>query len=638
MHQPFLKKNLMTCLHWLLVQWLQTAILLALMLMSSLARASDTDTLILSTAWWEDRAGQATLQEAQAQTYTRYEGIFTRGYTDATHWLHLTLAASDQPVGLRITPPWVDEITLYDPALPDHPFKAGDNHPEGSNAQESLGYVFLLPSSPQPRDLWLRLKSTSTHRLSVVAFPMDQLMAANTVAVVLASLYAAVILLILLVLFGVWWVRREHVLGVYLVVHCFYAMYSLFYLGMPGLLLPAGIAPPGFLDTTFSLLVITLPPTAVWFDITLLKTYRPQRHLLIGLKYTAWISLFPLGIMLAGKTSLALQSVVLSFIVITTLVFVAALSTRPEPSVERLMPKKVMIIYYTLVLGSVYIGLFSVLGWIQAPNWAQHMMIVHGLVSGVAMVIILLVRAQRLHHHHQQMAWQLQKTQQDMELEQRRSHEQSQFLHMLMHELKTPLSVVSAALGTKKNREENLTHAGRAVQDMKAIIDRCVQADQMGELTLRQHHDMIELPLWVEKLADNIPRLGSRLKLLAHTAPPSIHTDRQLLQVVLNNLLDNASRYSDPLTPVAMEVTASDDQGQPGVQVRVRNTPGLAGWPDEHQLFSKYYRASGAQRESGSGLGLYLSRQLAHILGGTLDYAPTSQQVEFVLWIPQTPA
>ena len=167
MHQPVFKKNRMTSPRGLLMEWLRTALFLALMLMGSLARASDTDTLILSTAWWEDRAGQATLQEAQAQTYNRYEGIFTRGYTDATHWLHLTLAASDQPVGLRITPPWVDEITLYDPALPDHPFKAGDRHPEGSNAQQSLGYVFLLPASPQPRDLWLRLKSTSTHRLTV---------------------------------------------------------------------------------------------------------------------------------------------------------------------------------------------------------------------------------------------------------------------------------------------------------------------------------------------------------------------------------------------------------------------------------------------------------------------------------------
>jgi signal transduction histidine kinase len=619
-------------------RWLLGICFLTLMSVSAGGQASQTQTLIVSSAWWQDQNGQATLQEAQAQTYTPYEGMFNRGYSDTTHWLRLTLAASEQPIGLRMTPPWIDEITLYDSASPEQVFKAGDNHPKGRNVQKSLGYTFTLPASPHPRDVWIKLTSTSTHHLTVVALPIDQMLAKNTLTAVWTSLYAAMILWILLALLSVWWIRREHVLGVYLVRHSVTTAYCLFYLGLPGLLLPTDILPPATLDKIFSLLVIIYGPTGLWFDITLLKTYRPQRHVLFGLKVVTVISLLPLGLMIFGKTRLALESTVMSLLLVTAMLFVTALSTRPETSVERLMPKKVMLCYYSLVLGSVLIGLFSLLGLIQGPSWTQHMLIVHGLVSGLAMTIILFVRGQRLHRQHQQTALQLKKAQQDMDLEQRRNHEQSQFLHMLMHELKTPLSVVSAALGTKSNREENLTHAGRAVQDMKAIIDRCVQADQMGELTLRQHRNTVELPTWVAKLAGDIPRLGARLQLQAHIAIPLVHIDQQLLQIVLTNLLDNASRYSDPITLVTIELAPTHHRNQAGVQVRVRNTPGIAGWPDERQVFNKYYRASGAQRDSGSGLGLYLSRQLAHSLGGTLDYAPTSQHVEFVLWIPITPA
>jgi signal transduction histidine kinase len=115
---------------------------------------------------------------------------------------------------------------------------------------------------------------------------------------------------------------------------------------------------------------------------------------------------------------------------------------------------------------------------------------------------------------------------------------------------------------------------------------------------------------------------------------PRPHTDPQLLQIIVTNLLTNAAHYSDPLTPIGVTLNPSSRDEQPGLELRVSNTPGMAGWPDAEQVFSKYYRASGAQRESGTGLGLFLSRELAHSLGGTLVYAPSPQHVEFVLWIP----
>lgn len=623
-------------LRWHLAQWLKIGLIFASIFIGSSVQASEPQSLILSSAWWQDHSGQASLQEARTQTYTPYYGIFNRGYSDSTHWLRLRLDASDKSIGLRLTPPWIDEITIYDPAVPNHPLQAGDLNPESNNAQQSLGYVFILPASPHPREVLLRLKSTSTHRLKISAVPLNELLAINTMAVFGTALYIAIIISVLVSLTVIWKIRPERILGIYLIKHSFYVLYSLCFLGVPAQMISTEVVPAWVWNIGFSVLVTITAPTGLWFEISLLKTYRPQKHLLLALQCMAWISLLPLGILLLGKTRIALESTASLVVLITVLIFFTALSTRPDKSVEQLMPKKVLIGYYTLAFGSMLIGVSSVLGWLQATIWTEFMPIAHGLVSGLVMAIILLFRSQRMHLHHQNMEWQLKKVQQDMELEKRRSQEQSQFLHMLMHELKTPLSVVSAALGTRSNREENLTHAGRAVQDMKAIIERCVQADQMGDLTLRQHRDTVELQVWMAKLADNIPRLGSRLQLQADSTLTVLETDKQLLQVVLTNLLDNASRYSDPHSPIIVQLTSTKQQSKSGLQLRVSNTPGLAGWPDETQIFTKYYRAAGAQRDSGSGLGLYLSRQLAYFLGGTLDYSPTTQHVEFILWIPQT--
>ena len=606
------------------------------MLISPLAQATDTSPRIVSSAYWEDDTRQASLSQAQTQNYTPYQGIFNLGYSDATHWLRLTLAASEQPTSLRLTPPWIDEVTLYDPASLGHIFKAGDRHPEGINTQPSLGYTFTLPAAAKDRTLWVKLRSTSAHRLSIHAMPQDELPAANTQAVVWVSLYAAILLLMLLALLSIWWVQHERVLGMYLLRHSVYMVYGLGYLGLPALLLPNTVSNE-FLGLLFSLAVTATLPTGLWFDLTLLSSYRPQRHLLGLLKLMTLASLVLPILALTGQTRIALQTTVSGLMLGAILVFVTALSCRPDPSVERLMSKKAMLGYYTLIFGSLLIGLSDIQGWTRAQGWSQYLLILHGLVSGLVMTVLLFVRGQRQHHLHEQMRWQLQKAEQDMASEQRQRREQTQFLHMLMHELKTPLSIVSLALGNRNNREENLAHAGRAVQDMKAIIERCVQADQMGELTLQHHHNAVDLPALITAITDQVPQLGPRLQLHTPDALPTVHTDLQLLQMVLTNLLSNAGRYSDPLTPVEVDMQVALKNERPGVQVRVRNTPGLAGWPDEAQLFSKYYRASGAQRESGSGLGLFLSRQLAQNLGGALDYAPNEQQVEFVLWIPLNP-
>lgn len=611
-------------------------VLMVLLLLASTKDvwATSHEQFILRSAYWEDTGGQASLEQAQRQALIPYQGILNRGYTDSVHWIRLTLAASTAPIGLQISPSWLDEITLYDPALPGRHLTAGDRHPVGISASQELGYTFELPAASAQRDVWLKLRSTSAHQLVAEAMPTDQLQVIKTRAIVWVALYTALLLISLLVLIGVWFFQRDRVLGAYLARHAMFMCYGMGFLGLPGTLLSNIPVPPGFWDITFSLSAVTTLSLGLWFDIALLSTYNPNRYLLRLLKILAWLSPGLAVLLLSGYQRQALQLNAQAVLLASLLVFISAWSTSPDPSVERLVPKKVIFSYYALVAVSLLIGLFGVMGWSQPQGWTRYLLVLHGLVSLLLMTVILLVRGHRQFQHNQQINWKLQKAQQDMELEQRRRHEQSQFLHMLMHELKTPLAVISLALGTKNNREANLEHAGRAVQDMKAIIDRCVQADQMGQLTLTQHNQAVDLPALIRQLGHKIPMLESRLQFNVPCDLPSLHTDQQLLQIILNNLLDNAARYSDPVTPVIVTLRGVSLRGNPGLVVRVGNIPGLAGWPDEQQLFSKYYRSSGAQRESGSGLGLYLARQLANSLGGSLDYTPSAQHVEFVLWIP----
>ncbi|MEY4726525.1 MAG: hypothetical protein RLZ36_1152, partial [Pseudomonadota bacterium] len=77
---------------------------------------------------------------------------------------------------------------------------------------------------------------------------------------------------------------------------------------------------------------------------------------------------------------------------------------------------------------------------------------------------------------------------------------------------------------------------------------------------------------------------------------------------------------------------SADNAHQLGIEVS--NTPSAAGWPDTEHVFTKYYRSPKALNMSGTGLGLFLVSRLATILGGRCVYAPTPDQVRFILWIP----
>jgi signal transduction histidine kinase len=592
---------------------------------------------ILKRAFWEDTRNQASLDTARQQTYTAYTGIFSRGYGDSTHWIRLTIAASTEPLGLYITPVWLDSITLYDPTDPRASVTVGDRHPAQNSVLPGLGHSFKLAASSVPRDIWLKLQSTSSHLLSVKVIPIDQMVLTSTRQTIWATWYTATLAMILFVLLAMWRLQPDRVLGSYLLRHAVYTYYAAAFLGLPTMLLSDWL-PPAFFDQAFSISSTLVVPLATWFDLQFLSGYRPHKRWLAILKIYGVLSFSALLLLLSGHTSLALEINIYILMLGIVIVMLTALSCKSELSTEQVVPKKVMLSYYLLISTALLMGLSGILGLIRSTEWTLYMLILHGLVTGLMMSTILGVRTRRMAKKSLQMGWQIEKAQRDMELAQRRREDQSQFLHMLMHELKTPLAIVSLALGTKNHREENLQHAGRAVQDMKAIIDRCVQADQLGQMAIALRQEYVDVHALIQQLGRNMALHEQRLRVAAPDLP-CLHTDRQLLQIILTNLLDNAARYSDPLTPIHLRIeTTGASTDLAGLRIFVSNTPGLAGWPETEQLFTKYYRAVGAQRESGSGLGLFLARQLANSLGYTLEYAPSSQHVEFVLWIPMPPA
>ena len=108
--------------------------------------------------------------------------------------------------------------------------------------------------------------------------------------------------------------------------------------------------------------------------------------------------------------------------------------------------------------------------------------------------------------------------------------------------------------------------------------------------------------------------------------------DSDRVQQVLVNLLDNASKYAGG--PIKVSAESADG----GIRITVADAgPGIDA-ADRDRIFEKFYRADPQLRHapSGTGLGLYISRELVERMGGRLDLASEpGSGATFVVELPR---
>ncbi len=195
-----------------------------------------------------------------------------------------------------------------------------------------------------------------------------------------------------------------------------------------------------------------------------------------------------------------------------------------------------------------------------------------------------------------------------------------EFIANLVHELKTPITslrlTAESLLGDPipKDRRRFAERIVREADLMSKIIDNL---RQLGDIeTGMMALDISRFDL-AELVEDSLTRLGIERPVTA-SIPPNlvIETDRAKLVQALDNLLDNAAKFSPAGT--AIDVAAEVAGGELLISVRDRG-PGIS---PEHwsRVFERFYKVDRARsREAGGfGLGLAITKHLIQVLGGRI--------------------
>jgi signal transduction histidine kinase len=600
---------------------------------------------ITARSYWEDKTGQVSFEQAKSAEFTPYTGVLSRGYTRSAIWIQLQIAppasiqATDKLV-LRIRPVYLDEITLFDPLDTSGKLRVvGDTTNYKDEEYKSLTHTFVIPAGEKPRAVWLRLKTTSTSFISVEALTQAEMVDSEYELLLNDFMVLAIVAMFMLLVLVNWFSYRESLYAFFVVRQAYYFLYTASLFGFHRLLLH-DVMEAKNLDALYSWIVVVATLTSFGFEWKFLNEYSPPKWVKAMLAGLFIWSVCIIVLMLAGQTSLALKfNMMLNAIGILVLLIVSSIFIDDEKTklnpVASLVRKKMVVGYYLTINVVLVFTLMPYLGLMKGNEFSVNGLVFYTLSSGLIMTVLMQLRANKLRKAHAGYEQTLLLTQQQMAFEKNRRDEQTHLFHMLMHELKNPLAIIDMALLAKNDLQKTSSYVSRAVNNMKNILERCVRADKLEEGNLEIHNEKIMVNAFIQQLLIEQKYKLDRIKVGTHENVLQIQSDVQYLQIMIGNLLDNALSYGDELVPVEIHTAVNvNEAGKQGVSIVVSNRPGSASWPDPDKVFKKYYRSAGAEAHSGTGLGLYLVRTLANLLGGDCRYVPDDKNIRFELWLP----
>ena len=215
----------------------------------------------------------------------------------------------------------------------------------------------------------------------------------------------------------------------------------------------------------------------------------------------------------------------------------------------------------------------------------------------------------------------------DVTNEQRLEDEKRDFIATISHELRTPMAAVFGASQTLLHRADDLTADGRRqllemiaaqASRLSQITEEILLTTQLDRGDVTVDHQPVDVgavaQASVEALRSQLPEDVS----VEVDVDPDVGTasgDADRIQQVLVNLLDNAAKYG--VSPVTVHV----EQTNGVIQIHVADRgPGIP-LSEQERIFEKFYRADPhhTRTPSGTGLGLYISRELIRRMGGRIE-------------------
>jgi len=600
--------------------------------------------------WYADTDGMMTLNaflSLPENSLSSGQHIPSFGYSRKAWWLKATLPASyfaGQPRWLQVGPSFVDNLTVfYRPAGSATPWirkTFGDHAPARESDIDYRESVLIFPPPPGPAgyEVVFHLQSSSTLILLATLSSPEEFVQAATIDTAFWSFYFG--LAIIASGIALWLaiaLRRRLLWGICLFSLNYPLVAALH--GYPEWLFGQAVLPVQ--DYMISCLSLLSYATALWLhgEVFDLKKNMPRLYrlllLAVGLNVVLQLSI-PLGFY-----GLAMQIEAGIFLIASPVLLTTSWMLWRRKAIDLntlllgLLPP-----VYVASAALVLLSIHGIIPYHQAIYSAwQYALIVH--IITVLIIAVLRVRAEnRRLLQKQQLA-------RELRIEREASFHQRQFMGMVAHEFRTPLAIIQAALenlrlcAATQAQAPRLDRMQRATTRLVQLTDNCLADARLSSDALsvdKQDAALLPVIQMAATVVDLSLKHNLKVRLEGRLVTPDDHSpvlfiDSGLLCVALANLLDNSVKYAS-----SGEIGIDIAQKERHVEIRIRDQgPGIA--VEEIELIFERYRRGETRGASpaGTGLGLYVARQIVQAHGGDLWLAAnTPAGCEFALTLPLT--
>jgi len=590
-----------------------------------------------------DESASLQLEQVESSKFSQTSGQIRKPYRTGNLWLRISIAANQANSFLLFENPAIDEVILYSRKQTNQGPWNAEQIP-----MRALLQGHLLDKQTEnlnnSSEFYLRIRSQAPKQFNVMVLSgAETQMKQHIRYAVLSSQFTAAFILLIWIGIQNWLARSKIFITVMISVPLF-VLSRLNYFGF--FLNNDNSSTAMYLNANMVLFLSLIAIGTLMVKEGFGRLFNSTQNRVFLFFFTA--SLLPaIGLLFEiPRGHLVTCSVVLNFLMTTTLFyFLISIFLKQKHLISNYKYHLVVSITYAIM--SVIPGIYFIQPQLFPFIWGLPAF--RDFFYPVIAFLIMLQMLNEQKEREMDAVFTLGASKAAADLEIEKNKQQHVFLGMLLHEIKTPLSVIKFGADSFKNAQADhannqvwAVRVDNATDTINHILNQCLLADKFEFGLSNYQEEQINLRAEFSQIVDRVgylnPAYPERINWEFCEELPidtELHVDPIFLRSVLENLISNALKYSAANSKIYLTVSQSTLGSKPMFEFQIKNQIGKVGPPQIDKIFARYYRAEEAKGYSGTGLGLWLANEQAKAMGASIRCEFDNIWTIFTLQIPK---